>query len=102
MFAHLSLVTFSPFGSDVTKGIPFTLTMSGFSYPKGIKGFTPSANNERITALLSSLVQIDNRAALSNDLLHPNDCEETRVTRCVEKLPTTSHSALDYSIVAKP
>ncbi|GFW25119.1 hypothetical protein TNCV_3156221 [Trichonephila clavipes] len=31
-------LTFSPSRSEVTTGIPFTLTMYGFSYPKGDKG----------------------------------------------------------------
>ncbi|GFW45470.1 hypothetical protein TNCV_3244101 [Trichonephila clavipes] len=57
---------------------------------------------KRITALLFFLVQIDNEAAMLNGLLHTNDYEERRVTRCREVLPTASHSALDISYVAKP
>ncbi|GFY30986.1 uncharacterized protein TNCV_1629591 [Trichonephila clavipes] len=37
MFTHLSRVTFSPSRSEVTTDIPFTVTISGFSYPKGDK-----------------------------------------------------------------
>ncbi|GFW80936.1 uncharacterized protein TNCV_3780151 [Trichonephila clavipes] len=39
IFTYLSLETFSPSWSEVTKDIPFTLTMSSFSYPKGDTGF---------------------------------------------------------------
>ncbi|GFX68293.1 hypothetical protein TNCV_2816681 [Trichonephila clavipes] len=37
MFPPLSLVAFSPSRSEVPTDIPFTFTMSGFSYPKGEK-----------------------------------------------------------------
>ncbi|GFW15249.1 hypothetical protein TNCV_173941 [Trichonephila clavipes] len=37
MFTHLSLVTLSSSRSEVTTDIHFTLTMSGFGYPKGDK-----------------------------------------------------------------
>ncbi|GFT82559.1 hypothetical protein TNCV_1633611 [Trichonephila clavipes] len=36
-FTHLPQGTFSPFYSEVTMDIPFTLAMSDFSYPKGAK-----------------------------------------------------------------
>ncbi|GFU04336.1 hypothetical protein TNCV_864341 [Trichonephila clavipes] len=64
-------------------------------------GFPPSVNKKRITALLSYLVQIDNEIAMLNGLLHSNDYEGRRVTRCFEVLPTTPHSMLDTSAVAK-
>ncbi|GFT99173.1 hypothetical protein TNCV_1353451 [Trichonephila clavipes] len=60
------------------------------------------ANKMRITALLSSLMQIGSGAAVLNGLLHSNDSEERRGTRCIEVLPTPLHSALDTSVVAKP
>ncbi|GFW42208.1 hypothetical protein TNCV_1206641 [Trichonephila clavipes] len=60
-------------------------------------GITPSAN---IREPLPSLVQIDNRAAILNGLLHSNNYEGRRVTRCIEDLPTTPHSALGTSTVA--
>ncbi|GFX83512.1 histone-lysine N-methyltransferase SETMAR [Trichonephila clavipes] len=37
MFTHLSLVTFWSSRSEVTADIPFTITMSNVSYPKGDK-----------------------------------------------------------------
>ncbi|GFW44768.1 uncharacterized protein TNCV_4510821 [Trichonephila clavipes] len=42
-------------------------------------GFTLSTNKMRITALIFSLVQIDNGAAMLKDPLHPNDYDERRV-----------------------
>ncbi|GFV03880.1 hypothetical protein TNCV_3173141 [Trichonephila clavipes] len=42
-----------------------------------------------------------NGAALSNGLLHPNDYEERRITRCEKVLPTSFHSALDSSNIGK-
>ncbi|GFV92096.1 hypothetical protein TNCV_1895321 [Trichonephila clavipes] len=42
------------------------------------------------------------KAAMLNGLLHTNDCQRRRSTRCTEVLPTTPHSAFDTSAVAKP
>ncbi|GFX26967.1 hypothetical protein TNCV_1841391 [Trichonephila clavipes] len=45
------------------------------------------------------LVQIDNGAALLNGLLHSNNYEVRRVTRCIEGLPTKPHAMMDTSVV---
>ncbi|GFU99121.1 hypothetical protein TNCV_1228351 [Trichonephila clavipes] len=57
--------------------------------------FIPSANKKRIIVPISTLMQIDNGVALLNCLLHPEDCEERLVTRCMEVLPTIPPSTLD-------
>ncbi|GFW89846.1 hypothetical protein TNCV_2425031 [Trichonephila clavipes] len=62
---------------------------------------TPSANKKRITAFLPSLVQVDNGAAMLNNLQHSNDYEGRRVTHSIA-VPTTLHSPLDNRAVAKP
>ncbi|GFY36151.1 hypothetical protein TNCV_4845231 [Trichonephila clavipes] len=59
------------------------------------EGITPSANKKRITVIVSSLVQFDNGAAMLYGLLHSNNYEEWRVTRC---MLTTAR----YYAVAKP
>ncbi|GFW30121.1 hypothetical protein TNCV_1054321 [Trichonephila clavipes] len=63
-----------------------------------LAGITPSASKKRITVLLSSLVVIDNEAVL----LDSKDYKRRRVTRCIEMLLTTPHSALGTNTVAKP
>ncbi|GFV86124.1 hypothetical protein TNCV_671211 [Trichonephila clavipes] len=40
---------------------------------------------------------IDNAIAMLNGLLHSNDFEERRVTRCIEVLPTPPDLTLDAS-----
>ncbi|GFW19704.1 hypothetical protein TNCV_1605941 [Trichonephila clavipes] len=45
---------------------------------------------------------IYNGADMLNGLLHSNDYEERRMTRCIAVLPNTPHSALDTSAVVKP
>ncbi|GFS52425.1 reverse transcriptase domain-containing protein [Trichonephila clavipes] len=62
------------------------------------EGFMPSANKTRMTALFSSLVQIDSGAAMLNGLPHCSDYRGRRVTRGIERLLTTPHSALDTKI----
>ncbi|GFX14106.1 hypothetical protein TNCV_1766021 [Trichonephila clavipes] len=49
---------------------------------------------QKVIALLSSLMQIDNGGTMLNSLLHSKDYERRRVTRCIEVLLTTPHSAL--------
>ncbi|GFU18315.1 hypothetical protein TNCV_3742871 [Trichonephila clavipes] len=56
-------------------------------------GFTPSTNKKQIIAILPSLVQTENGAAMLNGLLHPNDYEGRRVTRCTECYADYSFSA---------
>ncbi|GFW89335.1 hypothetical protein TNCV_3966251 [Trichonephila clavipes] len=51
---------------------------------------------------LLSFLEIVNGTNKLNGRLHPNDYEGRRVTHCIEALPTTYHSALDTSTVAKP
>ncbi|GFU36695.1 hypothetical protein TNCV_3311861 [Trichonephila clavipes] len=46
-------------------------------------------------------VEIDNGAAILKSLLHSNDNEGRRFTRCIEVLPTIPHSVLDTSAVTK-
>ncbi|GFU98740.1 uncharacterized protein LOC101238613 [Trichonephila clavipes] len=41
---------------------------------------------------LSSLVQFNNGVDMLNGLLHPNDYAESRVTRCIQVVPTITHS----------
>ncbi|GFV27223.1 hypothetical protein TNCV_3459181 [Trichonephila clavipes] len=48
-------------------------------------GFTFSSNKKRITTLLSSLVQIDNKAAMLIGLLHSSDCKGRHVKCCMDK-----------------
>ncbi|GFV90295.1 hypothetical protein TNCV_4380101 [Trichonephila clavipes] len=72
-----------------------------------VEGVKPSEIIRRIQAqagittnknhLISSLVQIDNEAAMSPTCQR---LRKRRVTRCTEMLPTTS--VLDTSAVAKP
>ncbi|GFV76173.1 hypothetical protein TNCV_4672621 [Trichonephila clavipes] len=47
-------------------------------------------------------LKIDNETAKLISLLLFTDYEERHVTRCLEGLPTTLHSELDTSAVAKP
>ncbi|GFX53801.1 hypothetical protein TNCV_1597471 [Trichonephila clavipes] len=64
--------------------------------------FTCPSNRKRITVLLSSLVQIDNGAAMLYGLLQPYEYEKRRLTLCIEVFSTTLHSALDTRTVVKP
>ncbi|GFV45609.1 hypothetical protein TNCV_127531 [Trichonephila clavipes] len=41
-----------------------------------VPGVIPFASKIRIVALISSILQIDNGAAMLNGLLHSSDCEE--------------------------
>ncbi|GFS78541.1 hypothetical protein TNCV_3147801 [Trichonephila clavipes] len=61
---------------------------------------TPTSNKKRITVFLGADRQW--KYAMLNVLLHSNDYEGRRVTRCFEVLPTTLHSTPNTSSAAKP
>ncbi|GFV96982.1 hypothetical protein TNCV_4351951 [Trichonephila clavipes] len=65
-----------------------------------------TTTEDNVQVIEGIVMEVDNGAVMMNSLLPPPppfyDYEGRRVTLCIEMLPTTPHSALDTSTVAKP